>query len=108
MYRVALNTAIAWNRREDRHQRGKQPLEAAAGVLSASSADRDPQVEWLYRQIAELSEVDRSLALLMLDGFSYREMADIVGISENYVGVKINRIKSALSDTLAKEQGHEA
>ena len=31
MYRVALNTAIAWNRREERHERGKQPLEAAAG-----------------------------------------------------------------------------
>jgi RNA polymerase sigma-70 factor (ECF subfamily) len=106
---VALNTAIAWNRREDRHQQGKQPLAAAAGVLSASTADsRDPRVEWLYRQIAELKEVDRSLALLMLDGFSYREMADIVGISENYVGVKINRIKSALAERLAKEQGHES
>jgi RNA polymerase sigma-70 factor (ECF subfamily) len=43
----------------------------------------------------------------MLDGFSYREMADIVGISDNYVGVKINRIKSALAGKLAKEQGHE-
>ena len=104
LYRVALNTAIAWNRREERHQRGKQPLEAAAGVLGAGSPDsRDPRVEWLYRQIADLNEVDRSLALLMLDGFSYREMADIVGISENYVGVKINRIKSALADKLAKE-----
>ena len=109
IYRVALNTAIAWNRREQRHDRGRQPLQAAAGVLSASSSDsRDPRVEWLYRQIAELNEVDRSLALLMLDGFSYREMADIVGISDNYVGVKINRIKSALAGKLAKEQGHEA
>jgi RNA polymerase sigma-70 factor (ECF subfamily) len=109
MYRVALNTAIAWNRREERHERGKQPLAAAAGVLSASAPDsRDPRVEWLYRQIAELNEVDRSLALLMLDGFSYREMADIVGISDSYVGVKINRIKSALAGKLAKEQGDEA
>ena len=109
IYRVALNTAIGWNRKEERHQRGKQPLEAAAGVLSASSPDsRDPQVEWLYRQIAELNEADRSLALLMLDGFSYREIADIVGITENYVGVKISRIKSALADNLAKEQGHES
>jgi RNA polymerase sigma-70 factor (ECF subfamily) len=109
IYRVAMNTAIAWNRREARHQRGKQPLEAAAGVLSASSpGSRDPRVEWLYRQIAELTEVDRAITLLMLDGFSYREMADIVGISESYVGVKINRIKSALAARLAKEQGHES
>jgi RNA polymerase sigma-70 factor, ECF subfamily len=52
MYRVALNTPIAWNRREERHERGKQPLEGAAGVLNASSPESgDPRVEWLYRQI---------------------------------------------------------
>jgi hypothetical protein len=30
-------------------------------------------VEWLYRQIAQLKDVDRSVALLLLDGFSYKE-----------------------------------
>jgi RNA polymerase sigma-70 factor, ECF subfamily len=33
MYRVALNTAIAWTRKQDRHQRGKQPLEVVEGLL---------------------------------------------------------------------------
>ena len=99
MYRVALNTAIAWTRKEDRHQRGKQPLDLVEGLLttSASSAP-DPRVEWLYRQIAQLKAVDRSVALLLLDGFSYKEIAAIVGITESNVGVKINRIKSALAD----------
>lgn len=35
-----------------------------------------------------LDHVDRSLTLLLLDGFSYREMAETLGISESYVGVK--------------------
>jgi RNA polymerase sigma-70 factor (ECF subfamily) len=60
-------------------------------------------VEWLYRQIAQLKDVDRSVALLMLDGFSYKEIAAIVGITESNVGVKINRIKAALTARLAKE-----
>ena len=60
-------------------------------------------MEWLYRQIAQLKDVDRSVALLMLDGFSYKEIAAIVGISESNVGVKINRIKAALAAQLAKE-----
>jgi RNA polymerase sigma-70 factor, ECF subfamily len=78
-------------------------------VISPASADgRDPRLDWLYRQIAALNEVDRSLALLMLDGFSYREMADIVGISETYVGVKLNRIKSALAGKVAEDKGHES
>ena len=98
MYRVALNTAMAWTRKEGRHQRGKEPLDETAGLLTTSSAEgRDPRVEWLYRQIAQLKDVDRSVALLLLDGFSYKEIAAIVGLSESNVGVKINRIKTALA-----------
>ena len=37
MYRVALNTAIAWTRKEDRHQLGKQPLAVVEGLLTTSS-----------------------------------------------------------------------
>ena len=104
MYRVALNTAVAWTRKEDRHQRGKQPLENVKSLLTTSSEARDPRVEWLYQQIAQLKDVDRSVALLLLDGFSYKEIAAIVGITENNVGVKINRIKQALAGKRAEEE----
>jgi RNA polymerase sigma-70 factor (ECF subfamily) len=50
----------------------------------------------LYKAIHALDEIDRSLALLLLDGFSYKEMAAILGISISNVGVKINRIKKQL------------
>jgi len=98
MYRVALNTAIAWTRKEGRHQRGKEPLDGVAGLLTTESSEkRDPRVDWLYQQIAQLRDVDRSVALLLLDGFTYKDIASIVGLSESNVGVKINRIKSALA-----------
>ena len=104
IYRVALNTAIAWTRKEDRHQRGKQPIDVVEGLLTAPpAAERDPRVEWLYQQIAQLKDVDRSVALLMLDGFSYKQIAAIVGITESNVGVKINRIKSVLAGKRAEE-----
>lgn len=104
LYRVALNTAIAWNRREGRHRRGKQPLEIVEGVLTTESVEgQDPRLEWLYGQIAQLKDVDRSVALLLLDGFSYKEIAAIFGITESNVGVKINRSKSALAIRRAKE-----
>ena len=104
MYRVALNTAIAWNRKERKHERGKQPLDGMDGLLMTSSSEGvDPRVEWLYAQIARLKDTDRSVALLLLDGFSYKEIAAIVGITESNVGVKINRIKSALVGKRAEE-----
>jgi len=52
-------------------------------------------------------EANRSLALLMLDGFRYQEMAEILGLSESNVGVRINCIKSALVGELAKESQDE-
>src|SRR5688572_22533092 len=104
MYRVALNTAIAWTRKEGRHRRGKESLDVVEGLLTtASSGGSDPRVEWLYQQIAQLKDVDRSVALLWLDGFSYKEIAAIVGITESNVGMKINRIKSALVGKRAEE-----
>jgi RNA polymerase sigma-70 factor, ECF subfamily len=96
IYRVALNTAIAWTQKEGKHRQGKQDLDAVEpALLQASKAD--PRVEWLYEQIRQLSEIDRSLTLLLLDGFSYKEMAAMLGITESYVGVKINRIRAHLS-----------
>src|SRR5688572_13912862 len=94
IHRVALNTALAWNRKERKHGHGRQDIEGAIGLLT-SPPGRDPRLEWIYQRIGELDEVNRSLALLMLDGFSYREMSEIVGLSETDVGVKINRIKNA-------------
>lgn len=106
MYRVALNTAIAWTRKEGRRQRGKEQFELAQGLLTTPAAvERDPRVEWLYQQITQLKDVDRSVALLLLDGFSYKEIAGIVGLTESNVGVKINRIKSALAGKHAEEKG---
>jgi len=96
IYRVALNAAIAWTQKEQRHRAGKQgPDGVEPAILQASPTD--PRVEWLYEQIRQLNEIDRSLTLLLLDGFSYKEMAAMLGITENYVGVKINRIKAHLT-----------
>jgi RNA polymerase sigma-70 factor (ECF subfamily) len=42
---------------------------------------KNERLDWLYDQIAKLNEADRSITLLMLDGFSYKEMSAILGIS---------------------------
>jgi RNA polymerase sigma-70 factor (ECF subfamily) len=93
IYRVALNTALKWSGKQ-RHQKGSS---TDPEVLLPTSAYENEQVAWLYEQIARLSKVDRSLIILMLDGFSYREIAGIAGISESNVGVKIHRIKKQLA-----------
>ena len=105
IYRVALNAAIAWTQKERRHRAGKQGLDGVEHAFLQASPATDPRIEWLYDQIRQLNEIDRSLTLLLLDGFSYKEMAAMLGITENYVGVKINRIKAHLTGKSREETG---
>lgn len=96
LYRVALNTALAWTRKERRLRGSTENLEGAEPALLPAPHRPDRRLDWLYEQIARLDHVDRSLTLLLLDGFSYRDMAETLGITESNVGVKINRIKAQL------------
>lgn len=97
MYRVALYTATAWSRQEKKHHDGKRPLESIEHTIVQTGKGIDGRLEWLYQQITQLNEIDRSLMLLLLDGFSYQEIAAILGITESNVGVKIHRIKKHLT-----------
>ena len=98
IYRVALYSAINWTRREKKHNGDKQSLDGVAHTLTETPQSGDGRLDWLYDQIAQLNEIDRSLTLLLLDGYSYKEMSAILGISESNVGVKINRIKKHLTN----------
>lgn len=94
LYRISLNTAIKWTRKERKHQ--AETLDKVQHILQENRIQADERLEWLYREIAKLDEIDRSVTLLLLEGFSYKEMAAILGITESNVGVKINRIKKQL------------
>lgn len=96
LYRVALNTAFGWIRKERRHP-ATDSLDDRTHILQESKIEPDERLSWLYEEISRLDEVDRSLALLMLDGFSYEEMSGIVGITPSNVGVKIHRIRKHLT-----------
>jgi len=101
-YRVALHTAMNWHRKDRPRRSRQQPLLevqaiATEGGDSAEQAQHRETVEQLYRAINQLPKADAALVLLYLDELSYREMADVLGISESNVGVKLNRAKKALS-----------
>ena len=96
LYRISLYTAIAWSKKEKKHTVKKQALSSDDSILVELPSSNDTRLDWLYEQIAKLEEVDRSLMLLLLEGFSYRQMAETIGISESHVGVKINRLKTQL------------
>ncbi len=109
LYRVALNTALAWRRKKRRRRWEIPVLElerfAADPQTPSLSSDRE-LVEALYAAIHQLRKLDACLMHMFLDGLSYGEMADILGISEDNVGVKLSRARTSLG-RLLKEFSHE-
>lgn len=104
IYRISLNTAIKWVKKERKHNQS-ETLDHVQHVLQ-ESGPIDERLAWLYEEIYKLDEIDRSITLLLLDKFSYREMADILGITETNIGVKINRIKKHLIAKSKKYDRH--
>ena len=111
-YRVALNTALGWSRQEQRRRTRQQPILELAAVSatapdSVQQAEQREMIERLYAAIRQLPKTDAALVLLFLDDLSYRQMAEVLGISESNVGVKLNRAKKALGE-LMQEVSHES
>ena len=112
LYRVALNTALSQSRRTRRRreapldeQRGEaaqaEDLSSASFVEQLDEAERTARLE---QAIARLGEVDRMLVAMYLDECSYREIADVLGISESNVGVKLHRVRKLLARGIATEE----
>ena len=64
----------------------------------------DGLLDQLYAAIRELPELDRSLVLLSLDGLPYKEIAEILGLSETNVGARLTRARAQLTDKLREQE----
>jgi RNA polymerase sigma factor (sigma-70 family) len=108
LYRVCHNAALLWTRTEKNYRRRVDQFSALASNDSSPHSDAltEERLAKLYSSIRQLKPLDRSLILMSLDGVSYREMAEVLGLSESNVGVKINRIKNQLAQTM-KENIYE-
>jgi RNA polymerase sigma-70 factor, ECF subfamily len=105
IYRIALNTSIKWARKEKKHSPA-ETLDNVPHLLLESEQPMDERLVWLYEEIQRFDEIDRSVTLMLLENFSYKEMAGILGITESNVGVKINRIKKYLIAKSKKYDHH--
>jgi RNA polymerase sigma factor (sigma-70 family) len=104
LYRVALNTAITGLRKR-RRQAGLYTLEDKHDKIPDEVREVNmDEIEILYDAISQLDKLERAIIILYLEEKSYEEIADIVGITANNTGVKINRIKSKLEKMLTGQR----
>ena len=97
MYRVALNTAITtFKRSKRRPDQSRLTYENFLVKEDNYDAETDDEIKNLHRAVAQLSGIEKSIVLLFLENKKNEEIADIVGVTQNYVRVKMNRIKKKL------------
>jgi RNA polymerase sigma-70 factor (ECF subfamily) len=105
MYKVALNTALL-NLRRKRSRMRAESLKEHHGDIPTETGDQEKRgkISRLYEAINQLRKFDRAIILLYLEQLSYREIAEIAGISESNVSVRLVRTKKKLKELL--NRGH--
>jgi RNA polymerase sigma-70 factor (ECF subfamily) len=107
LYRVSINTAISFLRQRAARQKRVLAFDPAEirGVIETNQPGREndnAQLAALYEGISRLDSFEKALVTLFLEDLSYEQIADVLGIKVNHVGVLLHRAKKKLS-VLTKE-----
>ncbi|MCM0665653.1 RNA polymerase sigma factor [Flavobacterium tyrosinilyticum] len=105
MYRVAVNTAIVFLKKEkrkvDRYEIASENVKDDEG----DSHIKESQLDHFYKAVQKLEKIDKAIIFYQLEGFSHKEIGENLGISEGNARVKLNRAKEKLKEII-KKQGY--
>jgi RNA polymerase sigma factor (sigma-70 family) len=95
MYRIALNVAISFVRASSVRERHTVALDETHDVEDSSAilSSEDERAKLLYAFVDSLDALNRALLLLYLEDRSYREIAEVLGITETNVATKVSRLR---------------
>jgi RNA polymerase sigma-70 factor (ECF subfamily) len=97
LYRISLNTAISGLRKRKNHISSFEPDNLPTDIHDeVYNVEKEMKLDLLYSAMRELSEIERAIVMLYLEDKPYEEMEDILGINQNNLRVKMNRIKEKL------------
>ena len=100
IFRIASNNCLRQIEKDKRFPKSELPVH----IIEEKQTSLEPQIQFLYKCIAELPETERIIISLELEGVRQTEIAKIVGLSETNTRVKIHRIKEKLTQKF-KENG---
>jgi RNA polymerase sigma-70 factor, ECF subfamily len=96
MYRIALNTAISGYRKQTRHVKTEDLHEVHFNISEHYRDDDDDNTQKLQWAIRQLSDIERAMVMMALEEIGYEEIAETIGITQNNVRVRMNRIREKL------------
>ncbi|WP_223816209.1 RNA polymerase sigma factor [Adhaeribacter rhizoryzae] len=104
IYKIALNVAISHYRKDFKRKKTNIPYDGTIFQIAEEanfSEEYISKTEQLYKFINRLNEFNKAIIILYLEDKSYKEIADIIGLTETNVGTKINRIKKKLKESIS-------
>ncbi|MCT3815217.1 RNA polymerase subunit sigma-70 [Elizabethkingia anophelis] len=103
MYRIALNTAISLFRKSGRQIRLQSDIDFISLKIECDEyTDEEEKIRNMYKMIHKLSDIEKALIMMYLDDKSYREIGEVLGITEGNARVKMNRAKNNLKSLVKK------
>ncbi|OYU92978.1 MAG: RNA polymerase subunit sigma-24 [Bacteroidetes bacterium B1(2017)] len=100
IFRIASNNCLRQIEKQNRFPKGQLPL----NLIEEKQYNIEPQIQFLYKCIAELPEIDRIIISLELEDIKQAEIASIVGLSEANIRVRIHRIKEKLTQKFTSNE----
>ena len=97
IYRIAVNTCLTYLKSEKRQAKEELTPNIIENKVEEVS-EKQEQIKTLYQCISKLEENERIIITMVMDEVPYPEIAEISGISEGNLRVKIHRIKHKLTE----------
>ena len=104
MYRVALNTAIVFFKKQKRRPDNVPlDLDFERAENPSPQGEKEEQLAKFYKAVQQLNKVEKALIYLYMENLPYNEIAENLGITEVNVRIRINRLKTKLKEIIKKE-----
>ena len=102
IYRIALNVCMRSKLKLEKKREKTIHFDAIQLKESDNSLneDDDEKYKLLKACISTLNESDTSIIVLYLEELSYKQIAEITGLTENHIAVKMKRIRKKLFDCI--------
>ncbi|WP_410493608.1 RNA polymerase sigma factor [Chryseobacterium sp. JV274] len=107
MYRVAINTAITYLKKEKQRSGNHTDVPAHFEVQQEDyNPSKDRQLAVFYSAVQELNSLEKAVIFYFMEGMSHKEIGNNLGLSEGNARVKLNRTKEKIQQII-KKSGYE-
>lgn len=103
IFRISVNTCLVYLRKKS--SKKEINTEQFPSIESESySAEIEEKLSRMYACIQKLDEAGKMIILMVLEGLEYSEIAEVVGITEETLRVRIHRIKKNLTQCVQNDR----